>query len=347
MPPVPFGDATGGEGRGGGLAGYMPADFLRIHEVVAAAVPTQRGADSATDPPVGTAAPAGAAAPADADVGAVGPHTLASVDDGVSPPFPVASTAAAAAGPTTPSAASAAAAAAMGVSPTLAADLDALYGPGSGGYAEPPSAAVTAAEPLHVASLRRATLLAYPYGDAVMALPAAQVPVLTLLARAVRASRVLEVGTFSGLSALVWAEAVGPGGTVVTIDAEDDGVTRLGAAAWAAAGVDHIITPITADGLAELSRRADSAEAGTWDVVYVDADKERACAYYEVGLSLVRQGGLVLIDDITWSGRIAAEEGGGQEAAALRAVCSCAAADPRVVTMTVEAGDGLLVALKL
>ncbi|KAK1868544.1 hypothetical protein I4F81_011029 [Pyropia yezoensis] len=193
-----------------------------------------------------------------------------------------------------------------------------------------------------------------------MALPAAQVPVLTLLARAVRARRALEVGTFTGLSALVWAAAVGPAGTVVTVDAVGDGVARLGAAAWAAAGVDAVIDVVTADGLAELFRRAAAAagEAGAWDVVYVDAAKGRVGAYYEVGLALVRPGGLVLIDDITWSGRataaaaaggggVAGGGGGGEEAAALRAVAERAAADPRVVTMTVVAGDGLLVALKL
>jgi len=173
--------------------------------------------------------------------------------------------------------------------------------------------------------------------------PLAQIPALTLLGRAVAADRVLEVGTFTGYTALLWGRLVGPAGAVVTVDTEAAGVERLGRAAWAAAGVADRITAVTGDGVGEWSRRAGpGGEAGTWDVAFVDGDKARVGVYYELGVTLVRAGGLVIVDDVCWSGRTE-----GADARAMRDVRARAAADARVVCMTVEAGDGMLVALKL
>lgn len=126
-----------------------------------------------------------------------------------------------------------------------------------------------------------------------------------VLVAAMGARRVLEVGTFTGYSSLVFADSVGPDGQVVTVDVDAD-IQAVARANATAAGLADRIAYVTGDGVAAL-RAMTEARRGWFDLAFLDADKDRIVAYAEVTLDLVRPGGLVLVDNLFRSGRVATE----------------------------------------
>jgi len=124
-----------------------------------------------------------------------------------------------------------------------------------------------------------------------------------LLIAATGATRVLEAGTFTGYSSLVFAEAVGPGGRVVTVDADAE-IQALARDRAAAAGLANRIEYLSADGVAGFESLLPKHE-GSFDLAFLDADKHRMPRYCELCRQLLRPGGLVLIDNVFRDGRIA------------------------------------------
>lgn len=170
--------------------------------------------------------------------------------------------------------------------------------------------------------------------------------VLKMLASAVEARAILEIGVHTGYSALWMASALPPDGIVVGCDVDEEllGIARR---FFERAGVSHLIE--TRLGLAEATIADLLAEGrgGSFDVAFIDADKEPMDRYYEGCLRLLRTGGLVIVDNVLWEGRVARPEENDPDTVAMREILFKAQRDPRVESCVLPVGDGLLVARKL
>lgn len=166
-----------------------------------------------------------------------------------------------------------------------------------------------------------------------------------LLVRMIGARRTIEVGTFTGYSALVVAEALPEDGRLIACDVSDEW-TSVGRPFWEQAGVagkiDLRLQP-AADTLAEL---LDGGEAGRFDFAFIDADKGNYDTYYERCLELVRPGGVIGIDNVLWNGRVVDEAATDDDTAAIRTLNEKVQADGRVDACLLPIGDGLTLAVK-
>ena len=165
---------------------------------------------------------------------------------------------------------------------------------------------------------------------------------LTLLTRVVDAHRAVEVGTFTGYSALCIARGLAPGGTLLCCDVSEEW-TAIARRAWARAGVDDRIELRIAPAV-ETLRALPTDEP--LDLVFIDADKPGYSAYWEELVPRVRPGGLLLVDNVLWSGSITDDSRTDENTLALRAFNDAVAADDRVDVAILPAFDGLTIARK-
>ncbi|MCC6215531.1 MAG: class I SAM-dependent methyltransferase [Polyangiaceae bacterium] len=168
---------------------------------------------------------------------------------------------------------------------------------------------------------------------------------MTLLAELAGARRIVEVGTFTGYSALALARALPADGRLYACDVSEE-FTAVARRFWGEAGLADRIELRLAPALETLDALLAGGAAGTFDLAFIDADKERYDCYYERCLALLRPGGLVLIDNALWGGKVADPVVTDAETAALRALDEKVAGDPRVTSCLVPIGDGLLLARK-
>lgn len=126
---------------------------------------------------------------------------------------------------------------------------------------------------------------------------------ITQLAKAIGARKVLEVGTFAGTTSLSIALVLPEDGQMVTIDFKEDWVST-GRPIWKKAGVSHKIRSIIKDAAQALDELLVNGETGTFDMVYIDADKWNYPVYYDKCMQLVRKGGIILLDDTLWEGYV-------------------------------------------
>jgi O-methyltransferase len=181
--------------------------------------------------------------------------------------------------------------------------------------------------------------------DGGMRSSAEQAQLLAFLVELIGARRVLEIGCFTGYGTLAMALALPPGGGVVTLDVNADWA-ELGRRHWQAAGVADRVElrlGLATDG---LNRLLAEGEAGTFDLAYVDADKKLYELYYERALELARPGGVLALDNVLWSGRVADPGDTDRQTQALRALNAKIHADPRVSLVLLPIGDGLTLARK-
>lgn len=162
---------------------------------------------------------------------------------------------------------------------------------------------------------------------------------LGLLLELTGAERVLEIGTFTGYSAMAMALALPEGGRVVACDVSAEW-TGIGARYWREAGVGHKIDLRLAPALETLA----TLQAGSFDLAFIDADKTNYDSYYEACLRLVRPGGLVAIDNVLWSGKVADATQQDAETVALRRLNQKIQGDERVTQVLLPIGDGLTLA---
>ncbi len=206
-------------------------------------------------------------------------------------------------------------------------------------------ASLTPTEPPAVAALRAATA-ALP--EAFFQMSPAQAALLVVLLRTTGARRFLEIGTFTGITTLTAALAMPPDGQVVTLDI-DPRYPAIGQPFWAEAGVtDRIRLMIgpARHSLASLMADTGRTETPKFDVVLIDADKEGYPDYYEAALALLRPGGLVLLDNVLWRGRVLDPEDDGSKPRLFRRLNKTICRDPRVDASLLAIGDGLIVACK-
>lgn len=168
---------------------------------------------------------------------------------------------------------------------------------------------------------------------------------MALLARLIGARRCLEVGVFTGYSALSLALALPPGGTLVACDVSEEW-TRIAQRYWSEAGVADRIDLRLGPAMETLDALIADGASGSFDMAFVDADKENYINYYERSVQLLRSGGLALIDNVLWDGRVADAQATEASTVALRAFNEHLRGDPRVTLSMLPVADGLTLALK-
>ncbi|MFN9085439.1 MAG: class I SAM-dependent methyltransferase [Acidobacteriota bacterium] len=185
-----------------------------------------------------------------------------------------------------------------------------------------------------LARLRAATA---SHPRAVMQITPEQGQFMQLLLRLTGARRTIEIGVFTGYSALITALALPADGQVVACDISDEW-TSLGRPYWQEAGVAHKIDLRLAPALETLNTLT-----GPFDFAFIDADKVNYDAYYERCLQLVRPGGLILIDNTLWHGDVINPAKQDADTLAIRALNKKLQADPRIDLSLLPLGDGLTV----
>jgi caffeoyl-CoA O-methyltransferase len=163
---------------------------------------------------------------------------------------------------------------------------------------------------------------------------------MQVLVRAIGARRCLEVGTFTGYSALAVALALPPGGRMVCCDVSEEW-TAIAKKYWRMAGVSGKIQLRLAPALETLKRLK-----GPFDFAFIDADKANLQAYFERCLKLVRRRGLVAVDNTLWHGTVVQPRDKSVDARAVRAFNRRLRTDRRVEIALVPIGDGLTLAWK-
>jgi predicted O-methyltransferase YrrM len=180
---------------------------------------------------------------------------------------------------------------------------------------------------------------------AVMQISAEQGQFLGLLIELIGARKTLEVGVFTGYSAMWVAKTMGPAGRVIALDISEE-FTSIARKHWASAGIADRIDLRIAPAAESLAKLVDNGESGTFDFAFIDADKTAYDTYYEYALKLLRPGGLIAIDNVLWSGKVIDPSDTTADTEALRALNTKIAADPRVTVNLVPIGDGLTLARK-
>ncbi|AUS99097.1 SAM-dependent methyltransferase [Nostoc sp. CENA543] len=168
---------------------------------------------------------------------------------------------------------------------------------------------------------------------------------IALLVQLLGAKKTLEIGVFTGYSSLVVALALPPEGQIVACDTSEE-FTAIARRYWQQAGVDHKINLHIAPALETLDNLLAAGQAETFDFAFIDADKSNYENYYERSLQLVRPGGLIAIDNVLWSGRVADPQIQDNRTKKIRAFNEKLLQDQRVNICLIPIGDGLTLALK-
>ena len=169
------------------------------------------------------------------------------------------------------------------------------------------------------------------------------------LVAAIHARRALEVGVFTGYSSTAMALAMqaihGDDALVIGLDTSEEYTARA-RNYWRAAGVDHIVQLRLGPAEDTMKHLIAEGDGESFDLMFIDADKTGYAAYYELGLRLLRSGGLMLIDNMLWSGRVADENEADENTEALRDLARHIHDDKRVDMTLATIGDGLSIVVK-
>ena len=168
---------------------------------------------------------------------------------------------------------------------------------------------------------------------------------MALLVRLMEAKKCLELGVFTGYSALSVALALPPDGKLIACDVNEEW-TSMARRYWQEVGVAHKIALRIAPALETLDKLLANGEAGSFDFAFIDADKENYTNYYERSLALVRHGGLIVIDNVLWSGRVADPNEQDMDTVAIRRFNTKLHFDERIALSMLPLADGLTLAYK-
>src|SRR6266566_2262514 len=179
--------------------------------------------------------------------------------------------------------------------------------------------------------------------NASMQISPEQAQLMGLLVRLIDARRALEIGTFTGYSALAVALALPADGQLICCDLSEEW-TEIGRRYWRKAGIADRIDLRLAPAADTLAKLIAAGQTGSFDFAFIDADKENYDLYYEQCLKLVRPGGLIAIDNALWHGAVADPACNDVDTAAIRALNRKIRDDARVDMVLVPIDDGLLLA---
>jgi predicted O-methyltransferase YrrM len=164
--------------------------------------------------------------------------------------------------------------------------------------------------------------------------------VLSMLSKMIQPKRILEIGTYTGYSALCLAEGLKKDGKLVTIDVNEELEMRVRGyfdASSYSEQIEYIISPAL-EVIPTLNE--------TWDLVFIDADKQNYIEYYELVLPLVNAGGYIILDNVLWSGKVVNPEENDKDTVLLRKLNTTIHADERVEEVLLPIRDGLMIARK-
>jgi len=168
---------------------------------------------------------------------------------------------------------------------------------------------------------------------------------MALLVKLSGAKRLLEIGTFTGYSALCMASAMSEDGHLTCCDI-DESYTAIARRYWAEAGLTERIELCLAPALETLSRLERDGLEGRFELIFIDADKANYPAYLEHALNLLRPGGLILFDNTLWSGRVLESNPDSADTRAIQALNLVLKDDPRIDLSLLPVGDGLTLCRK-
>lgn len=198
-------------------------------------------------------------------------------------------------------------------------------------------------EPDVLARLRDATL-AHP--EAGMQISPEQGQFMRFIVRLIGASRAIEIGTYTGYSALSVALALPENGLLVACERREE-FTKIGQPFWQEAGVSQRIDLRIGKAVGTLEAMIEAGEGGTYDFAFIDGDKKNYVNYYELCMQLVRQGGVIAIDNALWSGRLVDKTLDDPASTAIRTLNEKIRDDERVDMSLLPIGDGLMLARRL
>ena len=181
--------------------------------------------------------------------------------------------------------------------------------------------------------------------NASMQVPPEHGQFMAFLARLTGARNAIEVGVFTGYSSLSVAMAMPEDGRIVACDISEE-FTSVARRYWKEAGVEHKIDLRIRPALETLRELMAQGRRGAFDFAFIDADKTSYANYYECALELLRPGGLIMVDNVLWSGRVADPKETDADTVALRAFNEKVHADTRVFHSLLPLGDGVTLALK-
>jgi len=179
--------------------------------------------------------------------------------------------------------------------------------------------------------------------DAEMQTSPEQLQFLSFLANSIGTKQAIEVGVYTGASALAIAEVLPKDGTLDALELSDENL-ETARQAWTAGGVLDRIKVRIGPAMQTLTSMLDEPLAGTDDFMYIDADKVNNKGYYELGLQLVRSGGIIAIDNMFYSGMVADPSCNDESTIAIRELAALMLTDNRIDYSLVPIGDGLAIA---
>ncbi len=168
---------------------------------------------------------------------------------------------------------------------------------------------------------------------------------MALLVELIGARRCLEVGTFTGYSALAVALALPPDGRLIACDISDEFTSRA-KPFWEEAGVAEKIDLRIAPALETLDGLIAGGESGSFDFAFIDADKTNYQGYFQRAFELIRPGGLIAVDNVLWHGAVIDPARDDDDTVAIREFNSALSDDPRISLSLLPIADGLTLARK-
>ena len=165
------------------------------------------------------------------------------------------------------------------------------------------------------------------------------------LVRLISAKKAIEVGTFTGYSALAVALALPEDGYLLACDISEE-FTSIGKPYWEEAGVSENIDLQIAPAIQTLKSKIEDGESNTYDFAFIDADKINYLKYYELCLDLIRPGGVIAIDNVLWGGSVIDSARTDDDTKAIREINDFIVSDKRVNISMIPVGDGVTLAVK-
>ena len=165
------------------------------------------------------------------------------------------------------------------------------------------------------------------------------------LVRLISAKKAIEVGTFTGYSALAVALALPEDGYLLACDISEE-FTSIGKPYWEEAGVSENIDLQIAPAIKTLKSKIEDGESNTYDFAFIDADKINYLNYYELCLDLIRSGGVIAIDNLLWGGSVIDSARTDDDTKAIREINDFIVSDKRVNISMIPVGDGVTLAVK-
>jgi len=174
----------------------------------------------------------------------------------------------------------------------------------------------------------------------IMQISADQAQFMFLLLKLINAKRIIEIGTFTGYSALVMANALPEDGEIIACDTSEEW-TAIAKDYWQRAGITSKIDLRLAPALETLNALSTEGQSESFDAAFIDADKQNMLNYYEHCLQLIKPGGLIMIDNVLWGGSVVDLDKNDDDTNAIRATNQFVLQDDRVDISLVPIGDGL------